>query len=136
MRSMHTARDNTVRIHYGYSYCTTNVAKQYPQEGTVVWYLIPNSCLKLNVRHRAAIIFVSPLLVMEPLTKDIGAFDVAMIVVSLDNSVPWLYIGFGAAKWTTWPSNNSSMLFHGSAIGNHLKSFKKTTFLSSTPSHA
>ena len=73
---------------------------------------------------------------MEPLTKDIWAFVVAKIGVSLQNSISWLYVVFGAAKWTTWPNNNNNMLCHGSMTGDHLKSFKKITSLFSTPSHA
>ena len=36
----------------------------------------------------------------------------------------------------TWPSNSSSISLHGRMRGDHLKSFRKMTSLSSTPSHA
>ena len=84
---------------------------------------------KKKIRQRTFIISVSRSSIMEPLTKDIGAFAVAKIVVSLQNSMSWLYVVFGATKW---PSKNNNMSCLGSMTGDQ----QNITSLFSTPSHA
>ena len=38
--------------------------------------------------------------IMKLLAKDIGAFAVAKIGISLQNGMSWLYVAVEAAKWT------------------------------------
>ena len=46
----------------------------------------------------------------------IDDFDMANTGMSL-NSMSRAYVVLGAAKWTTWPSNDNSMSLHGKMAG-------------------